>query len=136
MQKSLRILTLLFITTALIIIFHSLFLVNANLVKELQVKFETGKKIGIDVNNTALTFGIVPPGSTSTRELILTNTINKDLKIILKAEGPTKDFISFQENNFLLKSSETKKIFVYTTAPLTDENKIYTGIVKIYSFKP
>lgn len=134
MQKSLRIIASLTVALSLIIIFHSLFIIDANLIKELEVNIKTGKVIGFDVNTTALTFGRIPPGSTSIREITITNTKNKPVKIILKAEGEAQPFISFQENNIPLQPLETKKIKVYATAPSNSKkNEEYTGKVKIYS---
>jgi len=135
MQKNLRIVATIVITLAFIVIFRSLFIIDANLIKELPIDLKVGDIIGFDVNNEELTFGRVPQGSTSIRRITLTNDQNTEVKIILKVEGSVEPFISFQENNFILAPLETKKIEIHATSPLNPENENYQGTLKIYSLK-
>ena len=96
MQRNLRIIASLTVATSLIVVFYSLFSLNAYLVKEIPIKFEVGEIIGIDVNSTALSFGRIPQGSTSTRTITVSNIRPQEVKVVLKAEGETRDFISFE----------------------------------------
>jgi len=132
MKKTLRILATVTIAMAFITLFNSLFLINTNLIKELDVNIKVGNTIGLNADPN-LNFGILPPGASSTKKLIIENTENKEVKITLIAEGPIKDLINFQENNFFLKPKESKEIEVVATAPLNSNNGEFTGTVKIYT---
>jgi len=110
--------------------------VDANLIKEFDASMETGRIIGFDINSSALTFGRVPPGSASKREIIITNDQDKPSKIILKIEGDIAQFVVFEENYVILQPQETKKINVFATAPLNIENEKYSGRVKVYALNP
>ncbi len=134
MKKSLRIIAALSIAFAFVILFQSVFIIDARLIKEIPVNMKTGKVIGFDVNSTALTFGRIPSGSTSTREIMITNDKNRQVKIVLKAEGDAAPFIGFEENNFILQPSEAKKIEVYATPPSSSQDE-YDGTLKVYSLR-
>ena len=135
MQRNLRIIASLTVATSLIVVFYSLFSLNAYLVKEIPIKFEVGEIIGIDVNSTALSFGRIPQGSTSTRTITVSNIRPQEVKVVLKAEGETRDFISFEQNSIILKPFETKEIKIFATPSLDSKNKEYAGNLKIFSIK-
>ena len=136
MKKYLSLLTIISISLIFFILFHSLFIRNAHIIKELSVKVEVDSVIGVDVDNTALAFGKLPPGSSSTKEIIIENNKEKEVKIILKAEGPSASIIQFSENNIIMESKETKTIQIIATAPLEAKEKYYAGTIKIYSMNP
>ena len=134
MQRTLRIIASMSVALAFIVLFNSLFIMDANLIKELPINLKTGSIIGIDVNNTALTFGRLPLGSGSSREIIISNNKNEPIKIVFKVEGEVKSLISFEQNPIELQPHETKKINVFATSPSNSENEEYTGTLKIYSY--
>lgn len=134
MKKALRILATISIAITFITLFNSLFLINANLVREIEVNIQTGNTIGIN-SDPSLSFGILPPGSSSTKRLIIENKEDKKIMIKLKAEGSAKELLEFEENNFYLNQKETKQIDIIATAPITSKNEEYTGKVKICTSK-
>ncbi len=136
MQKNLRIISLLVVALSLIIVFNGLYSVNPYLVKEIPIEMEISNFIGFDINTTALTFGKIPPGSTSSKKITVNNNKNKEVLISLKTYGETTKFITLEQNNFILLPYESKEINIFATAPLNSNNGIYSGGLKVYSFNP
>jgi len=135
MQKTLRIITTISIVLSFLVLFHSIFSINAMFIREMPIKIEIGENIGFDVNSTALTFGKIQSGSTSTRKIILTNNEEESIRVILKINGAAERFIQFEQNPVILSPQETKEIGIFATAPENAEKKEYTGEVRIYSTK-
>ena len=135
MHRILRAISFVVIGLSMIIIFGQLFAVNAYLTEEMPIKLIVSEQnvIGFDVNGTALMFGKIPPGSTSTRKIIITNTKNKEVIVILKAHGNVKNYVSFEQNKILLKPFEQREISVFATVPLNNEREEYTGQLRVYS---
>jgi len=121
----------------MIIIFWQLFAADGYLITEMPINFEisSGNIIGFDASSTSLTFGKISPGATSMKQVIVTNTRDKDVIVILKVEGNLSQYISFEQNKIPLKPFEQKGIMIFATAPLNYEEGMYTGYLKVYSIK-
>lgn len=76
----------------------------------LYTSFSISNLTGFDLNNSALTFGTIRPGEVSSRSLILQNTLNDSVRIIIKSKGTITNFLTVSENFFVLKPGETTKI--------------------------
>lgn len=87
--------------------------------------------IGFDLNNTAITFGIVKIGGSSTRNIVLENTFDRDVRIIINSEGEISNYLSISENDFKLAPKETKNISFYVNVPLNTTLKKYEGKIII-----
>ena len=85
--------------------------------KEYYANFGVSNYVGININNTALIFGTVLPGSSSFKKVILRNDYLEDVKVQIYSIGDIKPFITASENNFILKKNESKTI----------EFKVYTS---------
>lgn len=96
--------------------------------REFYTSLEISDKTGFDVNSSALIFGEVMPGSSSTKNLILTNNYNFPIKIETKVEGDIKRFLNFDKIIFA-DINETKKISISASVPFDDERKNYSGKV-------
>ena len=106
-------------------------------VEEIEVTFtvENTMIMGFDVNNTALTFGKVPRGSTGMRPLGIENNEEFPVTVKIKKLGETAEYLSFSENNFILEPKEKKEITVFATpSPQTPDN-IYNGKIKVLFIK-
>lgn len=128
----------------IIIILLSIFL-YANLLEkisiidsdELEAKVIVGDNYGFDVNGTALTFGMISAGkSTSTREILLENHYDVPVKVEIYVDGDISEFMIISENDFILNVDESKKLGFSVSVPYSTPNGNYSGIVKILYKSP
>ena len=99
--------------------------------KIIPAKVIVGNIYGFDLNSSALTFGMLVPGGSSSRSLNLENKYNKEIKVNIYSEGDIKKFILVSENNFILKENEAKSISFTVSAPLDAHFGTYEGKVYI-----
>jgi len=115
------------------IILLSILFVNYNILekKEYAVKFEIGGSPGFDLNSTALTFGRIPFGSSSTRSILIKNDFDRTVFVSLSSSKEISSLLSISENDFFLKSGENKTLsfFVYSYPNITAGK--YEGDVKL-----
>lgn len=85
--------------------------------REIYAKVIISDHYGVDVNSTALMFGMMTPGSSSTRRMNITNDHGQEVNIEIFVEGDIKGLILVSDNNFNLKVKESKKlVFTAITA--------------------
>lgn len=133
-KKLINSLYIIFIVISVILIYNLYDLLMTIEKRELDVNLMVGSKYGIDLNGTALTFGMITPGgSTNTRQINLTNNYGRDVKIVVYSKGDVSDFIIVSENNFFLKPNETKTLAFVARAPVGAKFGNYSGkaIIKI-----
>ena len=99
--------------------------------KELKMYLTVADYAGFDVNTSALIFGTVPKGGSSSREVILTNDFNIPLKVDLKAYGELAGWVHVFENGFLMQPNVVKTVKVSATIPENAKFGNYAGILKI-----
>lgn len=88
--------------------------------------------IGFDVSKEALSFGMIMPGGSSTRQIEVTNKDDIALKIQAKVSGDLRGWITFDmENGMLIGPGEHKSIVASTMAPFGAGYGNYTGQVKL-----
>jgi hypothetical protein len=105
--------------------------------KDIYAKFIIGKTIGIDVNGTALTFGMLPNyGLTSTRSININNNYSHDVLIQIMIDGNISEYLIVSENDFILKPNEKKKIDFIVTSCANCPEGTYDGIVIILTKNP
>lgn len=84
--------------------------------------------IGINAQSDKIWFGTVPPGERAKRDLVLRGSEEDDLKVKIKAFGELKDWISVEDNHFVLPKGEkmnlTVRVYIPDNATL---DKNYTG---------
>lgn len=78
-------------------------------VKEVPVSFSIGEKVGFDLNQTHLTFGVMPLGVSFSRNIQIENNYDFPIVVNLDAKGNVSDFLFF-EKSFVLEKGEVKKI--------------------------
>ena len=125
--------TALFILLGIIVVMVLCFgLVRYNLVekKEYIAKFEVGELPGFDLNSTALTFGRIPPKSSSTRSILLKNDFDKRVFVSLSSTG-LSNYLSISENDFFLGPGENKTVSFFINVPASTGYGTYVGRVEI-----
>ena len=89
-----------------------------------------GDHIGFDLNTTALTFGMVTSGGTSSnREIIITNA---DLlqKVEIYGQGEIFDWIIIPESSFIIEPNTNKNISFSISVPDNVSFGEHTGKIK------
>ena len=97
--------------------------------KAIYARFILSDHYGIEINGSALAFGMTVPGGTSSKELNVVNNYEKDVKVQFLIEGDIKNFMKVSENNFILKKNESRKVNFAISAPLDGKYGVYEGKV-------
>ena len=84
---------------------------------------------GFDLNNTALTFGMVALKGSSTRDLVLNNSYSFPVIISLEAEGEIEQFLSFQKFT-IVEPNEEISIPISIIIPGNTVLGMYEGNIK------
>jgi hypothetical protein len=95
-------------------------------VQKVETSLIVGDRGGFDLNSSALTLGMIIPGGSSTRNLIVENKYDFDIRIYLTGEGEIQRFLVFDKNIFLEKG-ETRQIPVSGVIPRGTQYGNYTG---------
>lgn len=107
------VLSVLFIILA-IILFDRL---NISEKKDIYASFIVSDRYGFDLNDSALTFGMVAPGQSSFRRIFIENKHDNKVSVTVMAFGNIKDYIIVSENEFNLKPHEKKSVVFTAYAP-------------------
>lgn len=86
--------------------------------------------IGFDLNDSALTFGVVGPGGTSMRQLSFANNYSFPVKVELVVNGELRNLIEYSVFT-KVKSGEKVLIPLTVIAPGNATYRNYTGSVDI-----
>ena len=135
-KKDLRSYKFLIISLCAVFLIISLFLLVYNLYYLKEVKFldmylEVTEKMGMNTDTDALYFGKNYPGSTSIREINITNNYDYPVFVSIKTEGELARFVMVSENNFILDKAEKKTIRYYAQTEQETPYGNYTGLAKI-----
>jgi hypothetical protein len=119
---------ILFIILLLFIIFNSWNILEK---KEIPANFIIGERLGFDLNSSALTFGMLPPGASSSRAIEITNDFNREVFVSIYSSRSIIKFTRISENDFYLAPGETRSVSftVYTEKNSTFGQ--YNGFIKI-----
>lgn len=90
-----------------------------------------GDRSGFDLNNTALTFGMVVPGNAASREISIRNNFEKSVRGEIISKGEISEFLIISENNFILTPNEERNISFSVLFPKGSEMKKYKGWIEI-----
>jgi len=99
--------------------------------KEILASFFISEHIGFDLNNSALTFGLVQLGHSSSREVFVENNYDIPVLVTIKSNGDISDFLIVSDNDFILKPNEKKQISFSVFPSKDTEVKEYKGVVEI-----
>ena len=96
----------------------------------LAVEFEIRDTVGSDLNTTALTFGVIPAGSSSTRNILVHNRYDHPITLSFLAH---KDIVSYLSIDAVsqVEPNETAVIGVTLYLPEEIEHKAVSSWLKI-----
>lgn len=91
---------------------------------------------GVIKNGSALMFGRIPPGSSSSKTVDIENIYDYYVKVDIYSEGSISDMLQISDNNFVLFPGE-KKTIEFLALPSSDtKDGTYTGKVKVVIRSP
>jgi len=99
--------------------------------QQVYTKIIVSDKYGFDLNNTALTFGMIKAGGASSRDLTVENRYPLNVKVDIYTKGDISRFISMSKNNFVLNKTSSERITFVASAPKNTENGVYDGYIYI-----
>lgn len=104
------------------------FFYNISYVKVYNVLLRVDDRIGItvDVESSSLNLGIVPPGGSVERNIVIFNNGTKPLAGNVITKGNLAQFLSI-EKNFAIQKDEAKSLSVIANVPRDTETGNYTG---------
>lgn len=132
MAENKKIVLALFILSA-VLLFLSVFsfLNKSAILREYPVSFVVEKgTVGFDLNNSALTFGKIPPGGTGERKIDFYNNQNETIKIKILASRELENFLNF-ESDYEILSKKNVTIPVRVVVPFDAEEGNYSGKIRI-----
>ena len=112
-----------------VVMFFFVLYINSTFVlkkEEIIATLIIGDRAGFDINGTALTFGMIAPGTNSKRDLIIENDYNFPIKFEFNVKGDIEKFLVFDEVVYL-KPGENKTVSIYTITPDNEEYGNYSG---------
>ncbi len=104
---------------------------------DVTVEFKNSDSISFITDTDALRFGKISLQGVATREINLANNKDYDMLVKIKDYGETKEWLTYSNNDFLLKPKQNKNISFTIFAP-NEEQYIgnHTGKVKIFFLRP
>lgn len=101
-------------------------------VKKLPLSVEVVDKaiVGINLNTDGLYFDKISSGNVGKRAITLQNNYNKDVYVSIKVDGNISPMITVSDNDFILKSNETKSVIFYCNVGNYSLGK-YNGITTV-----
>ena len=89
---------------------------------------------GFDLNKTALTFGKIPRGSSSTRAIYFDNNYNFSTRVSVNVNGSISPYISYPKET-IVEPHERSKIYFIVDVPFDFENGSYDGFARVYVYR-
>lgn len=131
-KNKIYILSILLFIISLAIFLFTLY-INSTIIlekKEIIAILKIGERAGFNVNETALTFGTIIPGSSAHRNLTLENNYTFPIKFEFRVKGNIKEFLIFDRVVYL-GAGEEKSIRIRTITPNDKDYGDYFGKILI-----
>jgi hypothetical protein len=103
-------------------------------VREIDMMLEVAPKLGFNTETDKLDFGSNFPGNTCKKFMNI--SFPKETKVIIDFEGDFADWVSANEDNFILNPDEVKNLEFLATIPKDAALGVYNGKVKFYFKRP
>jgi len=87
---------------------------------------------GFDINGTALIFGVLMPGGSSSRSVSISNNYGHDIRVRAYVSGNISDFVFMDENDFIVRKNEARNISFVARVPFNASLGTYEGEVSIF----
>lgn len=101
---------------------------------ELEMSIKVGDHVGFDVNTTRITFGTVPQGGISVREVVITNTADYDKIAHFGVDGNISSFVTLPADT-LVKANRNTTISAKAKVPVGSPYGEYTGKFKVFLWR-
>ena len=120
------------LAVSIIIFLSAIFMFKAPVLetKEVYASLGISEITGINVNNTALTFGNIMSGTSASRNLIFTNNYGFPVRLEIKAEGNISRFLIFERYTYV-KLNEAKEIGINAIVPAGEKYADYSGKILV-----
>ncbi|MEM2932750.1 MAG: hypothetical protein QW622_00860 [Candidatus Pacearchaeota archaeon] len=90
-----------------------------------------GDKVGFDLSQEYVHFGIVPPNGSSTKDIFIYNSLNKSFKINIEVEGNISNFVYAKDSSRVILPKENKTITLIAIVPANASYGNYSGKIRI-----
>ena len=109
--------------------FYDYFVIE-NIIK-LNMSVKVSDHFGLTADSDAIKFGMIKPGTSSERSIIVNNKAAYPLRVVIIKSGYIADWVKVSENNFILKGNESRQINFEVFVLNNIDFGNYTGKVKI-----
>lgn len=135
-MKEMKIGRFLFLLIAAVVLsaFFAYFFYNYFIVENiiyLDMAAKVGDHFGLNADADAIRFGMVIPGTSGERSVLISNNAAYPLSVIILKSGDIAGWVDISENNFILKKNESRQIIFWLNAPKNSDFGNYTGKVQI-----
>lgn len=113
-----------------------LFYTNFHILYAKQIDISVYVRNGSSAFNTstdALNFAKISPGGVSTKKIDINSY--RDSIVRLETVGNISDFISYSDNNFVMKKNEYKQVEITLALPENVSEGEYSGKLKVYLYR-
>ncbi len=95
-------------------------------IKFIPISFGVGDNIGISKNLSELDFGVVPPGMSVSRKILLGNNRDFDVFVVVILDSNLSDYLFGNDTVFLL-AGESKEYVLQLSVPINISHGDYSG---------
>jgi hypothetical protein len=119
---------LVIISTFLTYAFYNFFVIEDIITLNMGVK--VNDHFGLNADADAIKFGMIMPGTSSQRLIMVNNNATYPLKVMILKSGYIADWVKISENNFILEENGNRQVIFEVSAPENVNFGNYTGEVK------
>ena len=99
-----------------------------------EASMEVSDQVGFDVNDTALTFGKVVPGTSSTRSVVIANGHAFPVVVRVDVLGGISDFVA-SSDEVMLAAGEERSLGMTVSVPSGAVPGVYEGVVEFVLYR-
>lgn len=110
-------------------LFYNSYIIENTITLDMAVR--VNDHFGLNADADAIKFGMIMPGTSSQRSIMVNNSATYPLRVVILKSGYIADWVKVSENNFILEGNENKKLIFEVFAPENTNYGNYTGEVKI-----
>lgn len=100
------------------------------------MQFEVSEKLAFNTDTDALYFGKGMPGTQTKRDLLVNNTFEYPINVLIKIEGDISQFASVSKNDFIMQAGENTVVTYYIKSKPETEYGNYSGFTTLVYTRP
>lgn len=104
-------------------------------IRDIEMDAKVGDRVGIAVDSDKLVFGMIFPGGSGSKRVVISNEHDFPIAVRFVPIGQLKEYTSASENPALLQTGETKEISITVQMPADMPYGNYTGIMRVVFLK-